>query len=88
MLHPLYLYFYIQSFKFNLPNDWYKENLAEVKKVLDLIKQIYGADYNEIYNYAKNSRAYSLIRNACEKGVGVFIEQETYKDFLKTCSEL
>ena len=39
MMHPLYLYFYVQSFKYNLPNDWYHENINKVKQVLDLAKE-------------------------------------------------
>lgn len=85
LLHPLYLYFYIQSFKFNLPNDWYKHNLLQVKKVLNTIKEIYNMNIEEIYLYTKSVGTYSIIRNACERGVGVFIEQQTYKDFLNEC---
>lgn len=88
VMHPLYLYFYIQSFKFNLPNDWYRENMTEAAKVLKLIEDTYQMNYKDVYFYIKNSNAYGMIRSACEKGVGNFIEQETLSDFLRKCNNL
>lgn len=88
IMHPLYLYFYIQSFLFNHEEDYYRENFKYVKHVLDLIKKYYGLNYKDIYSYIKSSNAFNAIRNACEKGVGVFIEQQTFYEFLKYCATL
>lgn len=88
VLHPVYLYFYIESFKYNEPGTWYTHNLNEVKKTLDLIKETYNMDYKDVYYYVKNSNVFGLIRGACEKGVGPFIEQDTFEQFLKECSEI
>ena len=86
VMHPLYLYFYIQSFKFNLPNDWYRENMTEAAKVLKLIEDTYQMNYKDVYFYIKNSNVYGMIRSACEKGVGNFIEQQTLESFLEELS--
>ena len=85
MMHPLYLYFYVQSFKYNLPDKWYKDNIKKVKQVLDLAEKWYSAGPNEIYQYVKKSNVYGMIRQACERGVGNFIEQQTFLDFLEEC---
>lgn len=88
VLHPLYLYFYIQSFIYNLPDTYYKDNLKYVKKVLDLIKKTYNMNYKDVYEFIKASNVYGPIRSSCERGVGLFIEQQTLEDFLKYCSKL
>lgn len=88
VLHTLYLFFYIQGCKYTLPNDWYKHNLNHVKKVLDLIKKTYDMDYQDVYNFVKERNVYGMIRQACMNGVGDFIEQDTFFDFLKMCSTL
>lgn len=85
LMHPLYLYFYVQSFKYNLPDKWYKDNIKKVKQVLDLAEKWYSAGPNEIYEYIKKSNVYGMIRQACERGVGNFIEQQTFLDFLEEC---
>lgn len=88
VLHTLYLYFYIESFKFALPEDWYKDNLYEVKKVLDLIEETYQMDWKDVYAFVKERNVFGMIRQACMNGVGDFIEQDTYYSFLKHCSTL
>lgn len=85
LMHPLYLYFYVQSFKYNLPDKWYKDNIKKVKQVLDLAEKWYSAGPNEICEYIKKSNVYGMIRQACERGVGNFIEQQTFLDFLEEC---
>lgn len=85
LMHPLYLYFYVQSFKYNLPDKWYKDNIKKVKQVLDLAEKWYSVGPNEIYEYIKKSNVYGMIRQACERGVGNFIEQQTFIDFLEEC---
>ena len=85
LMHPLYLYFYVQSFKYNLPDEWYKDNIKKVKQVLDLAEKWYSAGPNEIYEYIKKSNVYGMIRQACERGVGNFIEQQTFINFLEEC---
>lgn len=88
VLHTLYLYFYIESFKFALPEEWYKDNLYEVKKVLDLIEETYQMDWKDVYAFVKERNVFGMIRQACMNGVGNFIEQDTYYSFLKHCSTL
>ena len=89
VLHPLYLYFYIQSFKYEHPYEWYKHNLLEVTKVLKLIEENYHMTYKEIVHYISERKGvYSMIRQACERGVGDFMEQESFYSFLEVCSKL
>ena len=89
VLHPLYLYFYIQSFKYEHPYEWYKHNLLEVTKVLKLIEENYHMTYKEIVHYVSERKGvYAMIRQACERGVGDFMEQESFYDFLEECSKL
>jgi len=89
MMHAdviLYMYFYLQSFKFN-HNDDYDLNIAfSIKKHIKNFYKRFNSNsidlYNFIDNYHGRGKWYNDVRDSVEHGVGPFIEIDSFFDFI------
>lgn len=86
----LFCYFYLQGFIFNRPKDYLKENeliianfYKKVKKITTFTKQDF------IQTVSQNQAAwYNKVRPLAAIGVGDFVQQETFKEFLQRMENL
>ena len=83
----LYLYFYLQSFKFNYPNDYVLENEFACKEYIRKVVNILHFSRNDIFGIVANNEAkwYNDVRKSAIDSVGNFIEVDSFKEFLFNC---
>lgn len=81
----LFMYFYIQGFKFQRPTEYIYENITIAKSYLREIINITGISKDYILEKVRENNAnwYNRVREAAIVGVGEFMESETLKDFME-----
>lgn len=83
----LYVYFYIQGFKYHNPKTYDRDNLFKAAKFLIRIKEDFGLRNEEIMViYRENTDLFIRIREGAYVGIGKFIETDDIMTFLDTLS--
>lgn len=85
-----FAYFYMQGFKFEFPEDYIKTNEDVARRLLVKIKNVFGLNNKDIFNYFANDNGvvrYFAIREAAYNGCGQFIETETFMQWLNNLHE-
>lgn len=77
-------YIYVQSFLFEHPKDYYRENLDYCTEYLIAVKETFGINNQFIYNYAAANRAavYETQRASGLIATGFFLPNKTLIDWL------
>ena len=80
----MYLYFYVQGFKFRNPNNYVIENEFLAKLYVRKVYETFGINADFIYECViqNNSDWYNRVRDYAKIGAGNFIETYTFYDFL------
>lgn len=80
----LFCYFYLQGFIFLRPNDYIKENEIIIANYYNKIKEMIGFKEQDFIEIVSRNEAewYNKVRQMAIVGVGNFIQQETFKEFL------
>ena len=83
----LYVFFYIQGFKYHKPKDYDRDNLFLASKFLNEIKDTFKLLNTDIFKiYRENTDMYITIREASYVGIGKFIESDDIYTFIDTLS--
>ena len=80
----LFVYFYIQGFKFQRPDDWLEINEYHAKDYVDKCIKTYNFTSKSIVEYCSPNYAkfYRGVRETAYVGTGGFIEEMSFKDWL------
>ena len=80
----LFMYFYIQGFKFQRPTDYIPENITLAKSYLKEILDTCNITKDYMLDKIRENNAnwYNRVREAAIIGVGEFIESDTLYDFM------
>lgn len=83
-----YAYFYQQSFIFDKPDNYYKENLKIAGKYIDRCKKTFNLTNDKIYDAVSANMAfmyYTILKQA-NIGTGRYIPQQTFRQWLDIVS--
>ena len=80
----MYMYFYIQGFRYKHPLNYILENEIIAKKYIRAVCEVFSCDVAFIYACAlsDNGHWYNAVRQSANIGVGQFVESYTFYDFL------
>lgn len=79
----LYVYFYIEGFKYYKPTTYDKTNITRAKDLLIKIMNKFSLNVDDVYAIlTNNAYMYNLIRSNAIIGVGNFIESESISYFI------
>lgn len=80
----MYLYFYVQGFRFNNPTSYIQENEFLAKSYVRKVCEIFNIDTNFIYLciIQNHGEWYNNVRKSANIGAGQFVESYTFWDFL------
>lgn len=85
----LRLYFYMQGLKFNSPNEFKLNNVELCRKFFVKFKKVFKISNKDILDYVSSDNAllYYRIKHSAELGVGTFIEEETFYQWINNLHE-
>ena len=80
----MYMYFYIQGFRYKNPAGYKLENEILAKKYIRAFCEVFKCDVNLIYAWALSNDTYwyNAVRKSANIGVGQFMESYTFYAFL------
>ena len=80
----LYMYFYIQAFKFNTPGEYKLKNEFTAKEYIRKVVEVFNTNREFIYDQVSENSAYwyNAVRESAIIGTGAMVEIDSFKDFL------